>query len=118
MIAYEFDLTGKAEGKQQEVASAIKSWIERNYGLKFVHKVDEDWGYQYDIASGKDFTYVVYLSDDEEGNAFLDFFVAFDKQQLLNRFASYFQVISRQIKPLKKVAPAATFFMIYSVVGV
>ena len=30
------------------------------------------------------------LSDDEEGNAFLDFFVAFDKQQLLNRFASYF----------------------------
>lgn len=90
MIAYEFDLTGKAEGKQQEVASAIKSWIERNYEMKFVHKVDEDWGYQYDIASGKDFTYVVYLGDDEEGNAFLDFFVAFDKQQLLNRFASYF----------------------------
>jgi conserved hypothetical protein len=90
MIAYEFDLTGKAEGKQQEVASAIKSWIERNYEMKFVHKVDEDWGYQYDIASGKDFTYVVYLGDDEEGNAFLDFFVAFDKQQLLNRFVSYF----------------------------
>lgn len=89
VISYEFELTGKAQDREGEVAESMKKWIEDKYNMKFAHYTD-DWGNEYDMASGKNLTYMVYLANDYEGKPIFELYVAFDKSDLERRLVYYF----------------------------